>query len=157
MEVSHLTESLFLPLMIQREMFDEPTMVAYSRDSILNLNTWIEDDIGLCFIPDIIKIELSFDGDVNDPNKFDPSKAEIFSIVATEPPFMIGNDDAFTENQFSNMMKNIINCFSGDMIALPKELQIYDDLLRQEWSYRIRVDQRIYPCVQDGSMAFECL
>lgn len=158
MEMKAFTESLFLPLMIQREVFDESTMVAFNLEGIMNLGTWIEDESGLCYIPDLMKIEVCFDGDLNDYENFDPTKAEIFSIVATTPSGLDPTSDApLTEDQNTNMLKNIMNCFRGDMITLPEQLKIFDDLLGLEWSYRIAMDQRIYPCVVKGDLVFECI
>lgn len=157
MEVKAFTESMFLPLMIQREVFDEQSMVAFNLEGIMNLGTWIEDESGLCYIPDLMTIEVCFDGNLNDYDNFDPTKAEIFSIVATTPKGIDPESDTLTNDQNTNMLKNIMNCFRGDMIALPKELKIFDDLLNQEWSYRVATDQRIYPCVVKGDLVFECI
>jgi len=152
------TESLFLPLMIQREVFNESSIVAFNLEGIMNLGTWIEDESGLCYIPNLMKIEVCFDGNLNDYENFDPIKSEIFSIVATTPSGLDPTSDApLTEDQNTNMLKNIMNCFRGDMIALPEQLKIFDDLLGLEWSYRIAMDQRIYPCVVKGDLVFECI
>lgn len=157
MEVKAFTDSLFLPLMVQREFFDDNLMVAYDSDCIMNMDTWVEDMSGLCYIPDLIKIELTFDGDINSP-KFDPSKAEIFSIIATKPKSFVNDDDPMmTEDENSNMLKNIMNCFSGSMFNIPKEMHIFNNLIEDHWSYRVCLDVKIFVCVVNGSLAFECL
>lgn len=155
MEVKDFTSSLFMPFMIQKESFDEQTTVAFNLEGIMNSEAWIEDPSGLCFIPDLVKIEVTFDGNINSDD-FDESKAEIFGIVATCPKFL-SDGEMIGEHQNTNTLKNIMNCFRGDMIALPKELSIYNDLLGLQWSYRIALDQRIYPCVVDGNLVFECI
>lgn len=157
MEMIAFTESLFLPLMIQKESFDEHAIVAFNQEGIVNLGKWIEDDSGLCYVPDVIKIELTFDGNINDYETFDPVKAEIFSIVATRPKNIVDDGKILTDDQNTNMLKNIINCFSGEVMRLPKELQIGNDLLSDSWSYRVAVDRRIYPCVSNGDLVFECI
>ena len=157
MEMTAFTESMFIPLMIQKESFDEHAIVAFNQEGIMNLGKWIEDDSGLCYIPDIIKIELTFDGNINDIETFDPVKAEIFSIVATRPKSFVDDVELLTDDQNTNMLKNIINCFSGDVMKLPKELILGEDLMRDAWSYRVAVDQRIYPCVVNGDLVFECI
>lgn len=157
MELKHFTDSMFLPLMIQRECANDPATVAYNLHGIIDNGSWIEDSNCICYIPDLVKIELTFDGDINEDD-FDPWKAEIFSIVATTPKHFI--DDPSTElshHQNSNTIKNIINCFSGAVIALPDELTIANELLSDAWSYRVVMDQKIYPCVVDGNLFFECI
>ena len=113
MEVKHFIDSLIMPYMIQKESFDNPMIVAYNLEGIMNASTWIEDESGICFIPDLVKIEITFDGDINS-NEFDDLKAEIFSIVCTTPKFAI--DDSYSdisEHHNTNILKNIFNCFNG--------------------------------------------
>ena len=146
-----------MPYMIQKESFDNPMIVAYNLEGIMNASSWIEDESGICFIPDLVKIELTFDGDINS-NDFDDLKAEIFSIVCTTPKFALDDSSSdITEPHNTNILKNIFNCFNGEMIALPDELLIYKDLFDNCWSYRISHDHRIYPCVVDGNLVFECI
>lgn len=157
MEVKDLTDSMFVPLMLTREIFDEPEMVALNTNAILNSSGWIEDISGICFIPNLVKIELVFDQNINDQRSFDDSKAEIFGIVASKPKFVDNVIHEMTDNQNNSMIRNIMNCYSREIIALPKEMMIYNDLLERAWSYRIVTDKRIYPCVSDGSLVFECV
>ena len=157
MEVKHFIDSLFMPYMVQKETFDSPMIVAYNLEGIMNSSTWIEDESGICYIPNLIKIELTFDGNINSDD-FDDSKAEIFSIVSTTPAFALEDSySAIDEHHNTNILKNIFNCFSGEMIALPKELTIYNDLFELPWSYRFSHDHRIYPCVVDSNLVFECI
>ena len=123
MEVKTFTECLFVPLIIQKEIQEFDVIVAMNIEGILNNSEWIEDDeSGLCYIPDVVKIEIAFDTNINDIETFDPSKADVFSIVATKPLFL-ETEGLMTDDQNTNMLKNIMNCFCGDMIVLPKELQ----------------------------------
>ena len=157
MEVKHFIDSLFMPYMVQKETFDSPMIVAYNLEGIMNASSWIEDESGICYVPNLVKIELTFDGNINSDD-FDEFKAEIFSIVSTTPTFAL--DDCMSdigEHHNTNILKNIFNCFSGEMISLPKELSIYNDLFELPWSYRISHDHRIYPCVVDGNLVFECI
>lgn len=157
MEVKTFTESLFVPLMIQKETFGYPDLIAMNMEGILNSTNWVEDDVsGICFIPDIVKIEIAFDTNINDIANFDPSKADVFSIVATKPKFLYVEGE-MTDDQNTNMLKNIMNCFDGDMILLPEELRILSSLFECNWSYRISLDHCIYPCVSEGRFGFECL
>ena len=158
MEVKDFTNSLFLPLMIQKESFFEPAIVAYNLEGIINSGDWVEDPSGVCYIPGLIKIEVTFDGNINDHETFDPLKAEIFSIVGTTPLSFIDDDSSLMSNEENtNMLKNIINCFSGSVFSIPKSLNIYDSLLNDEWSYRVCTDMKICPCVVDGQFVFECI
>ena len=157
MEVTHFIDSLFVPFMIQKEAFDSPTIIAMNVNGIMNHSDWIEDDSGICYISDIIKIQITFDGNICSSD-FDDSKAEIFSIVASMPKFM--QEDSVSDidkHHNTNILKNIINCFNGEIISLPKEFLIYKDLLRDNWSYRISHGHSIYPCVVDKNLVFECV
>ena len=158
MQTQEFTDSLFMPYLLQRECFNEPDVVAVNIETIMDSGRWVEDEDGVCYIPDLMKLEISFDGDINSHKDFDIFKAEIFSIVGTKPNFL--NDEqesSLTRSQHSTTMKNIINCFSGNLMNLPEQLQIYDDLLHRTWSYRYINDVRLYPCVVDGNLVFECI
>jgi hypothetical protein len=158
MEVKDFTSSMFVPLMLTREMFDEPQTVAINTASILNSSLWIEDMSGICFMSDLIKIEIAFDTNINDRKTFDESKEEIFGIVASKPKFIDDNmHNYITDAQNNTMIRSILNCYSSEIISLPKNMKIYDDLLDRAWSYRIVTDKRIYPCVVDGNLMFECV
>lgn len=161
MEVKDFTDCLFIPLIIQREspLFNEAT-VAMNLEGILRLTTWVEDESGLCYVPDVIRIEILFDANINDPSSYDDMKMELFSIVATKPKFLEFNDDEsvpLSDAQNMNMLRSIMTCFDGTMIKLPDDLKIHDDLFDDRWSYRISMDRTLYPCVHDGAFGFECL
>lgn len=157
MEMRAFADSMFIPFIIQKDSFLEKSTVAYNIQGILNSTDWVEDDIGICYIPNLIKIELTFDGDISS-NTFDYMKAEIFSIVATRPKSFSDDDQSdMTEDQHTNMLKNIMNCFSGKMIDLPEDLNIVEYLLNDSWSYRILMDCSLFPCVAGGTLLYECL
>jgi hypothetical protein len=157
MEMRAFADSMFVPLILQRDIMIGQSTVAYNWQGIANSTQWVEDDSGICYIPNLIKIELTFDGDITS-EEFDPLKAEIFSIVGTTPRSFV-NDDSQTmsEDQNTNMLKNIMNCFSGTMIELPNDLKIIKELLNDSWSYRVLTECAIYPCVVDGCLVYECL
>lgn len=159
MEIKDVTDSMFLPLMIQRELdIENIYTVSLNHDYLMNSGLWVEDVSGMCYIPNLIKVELSFDGDINDIENFDRLKSEVFSIVATAPKFIV--DDLtpnITDDQNTNMMKNIMNCFSGKMMELQEDFILFDSLIEHPWTYRISMDHRIYPCVVNGTLAFECI
>jgi hypothetical protein len=157
MEMKAFADSMFVPLILQKDSFLEKSTVAYNWQGITNSNQWIEDDTGVCFLPNLIKIELTFDGNIMSED-FDELKAEIFSIVATTPKSFIGDDGpSMSEDQNTNMLKNIMNCFGGQMIELPEELNIVEYLLNDRWSYRVILARSIYPCVVNGCLFYECL
>ena len=155
MEVKDFTESLFRPMMVLKEQPDRQTIVAYHPETIIDSDNWYQDACGLCYIPDLVKIEVSFDGDLNDPY-FNDIEATIFSIVATRPTFLSEFDD-ITDSQNQLIIGNIINCFSGEIIPIPTSLQVGNELSQFEWSYRIINDCKIMPCVVDGQMVFEVI
>lgn len=156
MEVTDIKASLFRPIMIIKESAHDQTIVSYSVDSISNSDNWYQDACGLCYIPDLVKIEVTFDGDINDPLCFDEENATVFSIISTKPEFM-DSDDPVTDKQHHLIVGNIINCFSGELMALPHSLQIGNELSDLEWSYRIVGNCKILPCVVDGQLAFEAI
>lgn len=157
MEVKAFTDSLFIPLIIYREAFDEQVIMASNTQGIVSLDDWKLTDEMFPVKTDIIRIEVTFDGNINSDD-FDRTKAEIFYIVGTQPRFIEYDDSTeLTEDQNTNMLKAIINCFSNSMITLPKELQIFNDLLEGEWSYRIETDLMLVPSVSNGVFVFECV
>jgi hypothetical protein len=157
MEMKAFADSMFVPLILQKDSFLEKSTVAFNWQGIVNSTNWIEDDSGVCFLPNLIKIELTFDGNIA-ADDFDEMKAEIYSIVGTTPKSFQDDDSIeMTDDQNTNMLKNIMNCFSGKMIDLPEELNIVEYLLNDDWSYRVMTECAIYPCVIDGSLLYECL
>jgi hypothetical protein len=163
MEVKSFTDSLFVPLIIQKsaaciDYENDKDIVAINYASILATRGWIENhDINLCYLPNLIRIDLAFDVDIMDDATFDETKTDVYSIVATTPKFLdVEEDLPLTMDQHSNMMKNIINCFDASLISLPPELKLFDSLLECDWTYRIALDLKLFPCVHNGVFSFEC-
>ena len=155
MEVKDFKDSLFRPLMVMKERGSEPTIVSYASQAIADSDNWYQDECGLCYIPDLIKIEVTFDGDINDVY-FDDREATIFSLVTTRPSF-ITDEFNISDNQNQLIIGNIINCFSGELMPIPTSLLIGNELSEFEWSYRIINDCKILPCVVEGQLAFEAI
>lgn len=155
MEVKDFKDSLFRPLMVMKEQGSDPTIVSYASQAIADSDNWYQDECGLCYIPDLIKIEVTFDGDINDVY-FDDREATIFSLVTTRPSF-ITDEFNISDNQNQLIIGNIINCFSGELMPIPTSLLIGNELSEFAWSYRIINDCKILPCVVDGQLAFEAI
>lgn len=151
MEVKNFMDFMFVPFLIQKETLTDPAIIALNEPGIMASTDWIEDPIGVCYIPNLIKIEIAFNSDIESG---DISKADIYSIVAKPPPAF----DLLDESRSNVIICNsIVSCFDTTVIGLPSELDIKNDLIDCDWSYRIMRDQRLYPCVVEGNIAFQCL
>ncbi len=154
MEVKHVLESLFVPLMLRKDNFkNNKFYVAVNNEHMMNCGLWKQSKTGLSYIPNLMRIELTFDGDISDP-KFDLYSNDIYSIIGTKP-HLLYESGSLTYDQNTNSMKNIINCYSGKLITVPHELDIYTNLLTNNWSYRYVLDSYIYVFIDNGCLTFD--
>ena len=155
--INTFKECLFQPLLVQSLKHNKHKTVAYDLNGITNSNNWFEDSSGLCFIPDLVEFNVTFDGDINSPF-FRWSEATVYSIVSTEPEILYTDDSSrFTHEQFDLIMKQLINIFSGDIIPLPTQLMIGEMLLHEQFSFKMNYDIKLFPCVSDGKLGFEAI
>lgn len=150
-------DCLFQPLIVQSITKNKHKLVVYDVDTITNSSNWFEDGSGICFIPDLVQFEITFDGDINSPY-FKRSNATVYSIVATEPMILYTDTSSrFTQEQFGLIVKQLINIFSGDIMDIPQSLMIGEQMLKDSFSFKMNYDIKLFPCVNDGKLGFEAV
>lgn len=155
MEVSKFISAQFQPLILEMDSYSpDEYLVAYNQSHLIGCGKWeFNYETGCCFIPDLVKIIFTFDGDITS-EEFDSTKATIYTIIATKPPFI----DTATEVDdvtSRSIWQQIINIFDSSDFDVPEQMRIGHMFEDNEASFVIVENVFLYPSVYEGNLTFE--
>lgn len=165
MEVKTFIESQINPLMLVFRYLDIRSHYLVSATGLMNSGLWKQDSEGLCYIPNLMSIDVGFGYDINQISPDDPAYYDqpVISLITVIPESFYTQDlsVSLTKDVATTIENQVMSFFNNCNITIRLNDKIsvdpYKEMQTKAWSYQMVHGAKIVSVERNGNLLFEVI
>lgn len=165
MEVKTFIESQINPLMLVFQFLDIRSHYLVSATGLMNSGLWKQDSEGLCYIPNLMSIDIGFGYDINVISPDDASYYDrpVISLITVIPDSFYTQDlsVSLTKDVATTIENQVMSFFNNCNIKIKLNDKItvepYHEMQTKAWSYQLIHGAKIVAVERNGNLLFEVI